>query len=351
MNVPVQRLPGALGAIAAAVLLLSACGSSGSHSSRTGTPATRTGRPATSTASTRAAPATDLLAAAEAPHTPQFPATNGRTMRQMAGLAKGQVSLGPATGVFTPGLRRFAFALTTSSSEFVYAPTAIYLGSGPDSKAIGPFIAPADPMGVLPQYQSRQNAGPGGIKAIYGAEVPLAHAGTYDVLALTTTPHGLIGAANTLAVAASSAIPNVGQRPPDIATDTLASVRGDVAMLTTRLPPESMHSVSFSSVLGKKPIALLISTPELCTSRVCGPVTDVLVQLEHAFGSKLVFIHQEVYVKNNPKLGLRPQLKAFHLETEPWLFTIDRHGVIRARLEGAFGVTEARQALEAALNG
>jgi hypothetical protein len=54
-------------------------------------------------------------------------------------------------------------------------------------------------------------------------------------------------------------------------------------------------------------------------------------------------------VNNNPELGLRPQLKAFHLETEPWLFTIDRHGVIRARLEGAFGLREARQALEAAL--
>jgi hypothetical protein len=272
-------------------------------------------------------------------------------MRQMAGLAKGQVSLGPATGVFTPGLRRFAFALTTSTGAFAYAPTAIYIGAGPNAAAQGPFLAPADPMGVLPQYRSKQNQGPGGIKAIYGAEVPLAHAGTYDVLALTPTPKGMIGSASKLGVAPSSPIPNVGQRPPDIATDTLASERGDVAMLTTRLPPESMNADSFNTVLGKRPIALLISTPELCTSRVCGPVTDVVVQLQHQFGAKLTFIHQEVFVKNNPKLGLRPQLKAFHLQTEPWLFTIDRHGVIRARLEGAFGLNEARNALEAALRG
>ena len=47
--------------------------------------------------------------------------------------------------------------------------------------------------------------------------------------------------------------------------------------------------------------------------------------------------------------GLRPQLKAFSLQTEPWLFTINRQGVITARLEGAFGLNGATQALEAAL--
>jgi hypothetical protein len=54
-------------------------------------------------------------------------------------------------------------------------------------------------------------------------------------------------------------------------------------------------------------------------------------------------------VNNQPSKGLRPQLKAFHLETEPWLFIINRRGVIAARLEGAFGVNEFTQALQAAL--
>src|SRR5207237_10545506 len=132
-------------------------------------------------------------------------------------------------------------------------------------------------------------------------------------------------------------IPGVGQRPPAIATETLASVHGNVGLLTTRHPPEQMHAVSFNQVLGKRPIALLFSTPQLCTSRVCGPVTDIMVYLQHEFGNKVTFIHEEVYVDNQPKKGLRPQLKAFHLQTEPWLFTVNRHGVIAARLEGAFG--------------
>jgi hypothetical protein len=172
----------------------------------------------------------------------------------------------------------------------------------------------------------------------------------FDLLALTRAGSHLIGATAELAVAASSPIPDVGQRPPSVATDTLATVHGNLGLLTTRRPPEQMHSVSFDKVLGKRPIVLLFSTPQLCTSRVCGPVTDVTVALAHRFARRIVFIHEEVYVDNRPQRGLRPQLKAFHLQTEPWLFAVDRRGMIVARLEGAFGVAELRRALEAALS-
>ena len=36
-------------------------------------------------------------------------------------------------------------------------------------------------------------------------------------------------------------------------------------------------------------------------------------------------------------------MKAFHLQTEPWLFAINRRGIIAARLEGAFGTDRARR--------
>jgi hypothetical protein len=232
----------------------------------------------------------------------------------------------------------------------VYAPTAIYLARSPNARAEGPFLAPADSVQVSPAYRSEQNAGPFGIKAIYETDVPLPKPGVYDVLALIRGRRGLIAASNEIAVASYSPIPNVGSRPPAIETDTLSSVHGNASLLTTRMPRENMHAVSFKAVLGKRPIALLVSTPALCTSRVCGPVTDIMVQLQHEYGSRIVFIHQEVFVNNNPERGLRPQLQAFHLETEPWLFTINRHGIIKARLDGGFGLNEARRALRAALS-
>jgi hypothetical protein len=344
------RAPLARLAVPAVICLaLAGCGSSSSSSSRsTASSSTKAGQ-SSSTAAATPAPAVAQLAAAESPGVAQFPAANGRSLEQLGKLVKSSVQLGAATGTFTPGTRRFAFALTARSGQYVYAPTAIYLARTPTAPAKGPFVAPADPMGVQPQYRSKQNSGPGGIQAIYSVDLPVAHAGTYAILSLTRTGGSLIGAPGEIAVAASSSIPDIGQRPPAIATDTAATVHGDIALLTTRLPPEHMASVSFNQVLGKRPIALLFSTPQLCVSRVCGPVTDVAVQLQHRFGNRITFIHEEVYVDNQPSRGLRPQLKAFHLQTEPWLFAINRRGIIVARLEGAFGTTGLTQALEAAL--
>ena len=283
------------------------------------------------------------------PRASQFPSSSGKSLKDLGALAKSSVQLGAATGTFTPGRNRYAFALTTGSGKFVYAPTALYIASSPGAPAKGPFLAPADPMSVLPQYRSKQNSGPGGIQAIYAAQLPVPKAGTYFVLSLTKGPSGLIGATGELAAAASSQIPDVGQRPPASPPTPRPPCTAISALLTTRLPPEHMAAESFDQVLGKKPIALIFSTPQLCVSRVCGPVTDVAVQLQQKFGNKVDFIHQEVYVDNQPSKGLRPQLKAFHLRTEPWLFAINQQGKIVARLEGAFGTTELNQAIQAAL--
>lgn len=343
-----------IAAIAATgLLVLAGCGSSNSSSTGSSSAATQSPSTTTSTQSgpptTGPPPAVAELLSAERPQAGQFPPARGKTLEQLANGLRSGVQLGAATGTFTPGTGRFAFALTTSSGAFIYAPTALYIARTPKSRAQGPFLAPADPMTVSPQYRSKQNSGPGGIQAIYAAQLPLPKAGTYTLLALTRTRTGLLGAPGEVAVAASSPIPAVGQRPPAIATDTAASVHGNTSLLTTRIPPEQMASVSFKDVLGKRPVALLFSTPQLCISRVCGPVTDIAVELQHRFGNQITFIHQEVYVGNDPKKGLRPQLKAFHLQTEPWLFTVNRKGVIAARLEGSFGVNAFTNAIQAAL--
>ena len=73
-------------------------------------------------------------------------------------------------------------------------------------------------------------------------------------------------------------------------------------------------------MLGKEPIVLLFATPQFCQSRVCGPVVDVAEQAKHEFGDEARFIHMEIYNDNDPSKGVRPQVRAFHLPTEPWLF-------------------------------
>jgi hypothetical protein len=42
-------------------------------------------------------------------------------------------------------------------------------------------------------------------------------------------------------------------------------------------------------------------------------------------------------------------VRAFHLPTEPYLFTIDRHGVVRDAIEGAFGLQLMHDAVDKAI--
>ena len=83
---------------------------------------------------------------------------------------------------------------------------------------------------------------------------------------------------------------------------------------------------------------LLFATPQFCQSRVCGPVVDVAEQVKEEYGDEAAFIHMEIWKDNDPgKETVRPQVRAFNLPSEPWLFTIDRQGTVSSVIEGAFG--------------
>ncbi len=139
-----------------------------------------------------------------------------------------------------------------------------------------------------------------------------------DKLTATLLPSAVVGE--------FTKIPRPGQTAPLIHTPTPASVGGDLSKITTRIPPDTQNRVDYADVLGKEPILLLFATPQFCQSRVCGPVVDVAEQVKQLYGDKAAFIHMEIYNDNDPSKGVRPQVRAFHLPSEPWLFAIDRQG-------------------------
>jgi hypothetical protein len=126
-------------------------------------------------------------------------------------------------------------------------------------------------------------------------------------------------------------------------------VGGDLEQIDTRVPPSSQHETDFADVVGKEPVVLTFATPRLCQSRVCGPVVDVVEQVKADYEDQAEFIHMEVFVDNDVRQGYRPQLRAFRLPTEPWVFTIDAGGRIAARIEGAFGARELEAAVKKAV--
>src|SRR3954465_1866893 len=259
-----------------------------------------------------------------------------------------------ASSVLRPPSNRLAFGLLDADQRFAYGKTVVYLQRrGANAPVEGPIAAPADVLVTAPRYRSQQAASEKDpFAAIYHADVKTPKAGIYNVLTVSDVGGRKLAAPMAVQVVtrAQDKIPDVGERAPKVQTDTLGSVKGNISLLTTRLPAsEELGRVSFADVVGHKPVALLFATPQLCQSRVCGPVTDEMLQLKQRYGDRMTFIQQEVYVDNKPSKGLRPPLKRFHLPSEPWLFTVRKDGTIAARLEGSIGLEEFDAAIRAAL--
>ncbi len=286
-----------------------------------------------------------------APSATEFPSAKGKTIEQVvkeSGARESKLVVAPAGLVFDKGPNRFPFGVFTKGNKQVSeAEVALYFAKSPTSKVIGPLPAHVESLETKPAYRSENGSGPGEAKNVYVVpKVDFDQNGPWIGVAMLKGKDGLeTSLLSGTEVGSFPDIPNVGERPPKITTLTAEDVGGDLSKIDTRIPPDQMHEFDFAEVLGKQPIALVIATPALCQSRVCGPVVDVAQQVADEYEGKAAFIHQEVYVDNNPSKGVRPQLKAFNLETEPWTFLIDRHGIIRERLQGAYGVSELEQAM------
>jgi hypothetical protein len=294
----------------------------------------------------------EKVAAARDPQRAEFPATGGKTLQELANEIGGGSEMGLAGSVFVAGREnRVAFGVIDQDAGFLYGKTALYVARSPNAKARGPHVAPADVLVTEAPYRSEQAATESDpFAAVYAAQVPFAKPGAYSLMAVTVVDGRPVAAAGQLEVttAARDKVPDVGEPAPKVRTDTVASAGGNVEAIDTRRPTSDMHD-DFSEVVGSKPVVLLFATPQLCQSRVCGPVVDVALQLRASYGDEVDFIHQEVYTENDPNKGLRKPLQEFNLRTEPWLFAVGADGKITARLEGSFGLDAVEQALRSAL--
>jgi hypothetical protein len=288
------------------------------------------------------------------PRAEAFPKPAGKTLQALANEIGGGSELAMAASVYVAGRdNRLAFGVVDRNAGFLYAPTAIYVARTPNSKARGPYVAPADVLMTDVPFRSKQAATEEDpFAAIYAAKVPLGRPGTYYVMSVSLVDGEPVAAPGEIraVTAAQDRVPDVGEPAPRVETDTVASARGDLESIDTRQPPlPELHRESLAEVLGSKPVAVLFATPQLCQSRVCGPVVDEALQLKTRYGDRMAFIHQEVYVDNDPNKGVRAPMRRFNLPTEPWLFVIGRDGNVTARLEGSFGLRAFEQALKTAL--
>ncbi|HET9199321.1 MAG TPA: hypothetical protein VFN92_13835 [Solirubrobacterales bacterium] len=287
-----------------------------------------------------------------APAAAEFPSAQGKTIGDLlhdSGAKASKLVIAPAAQTFDLGENRYPFGVFTLGNEQVDdADVALYFAKDAKGPVTGPLPAQVTSLETKPAYRASGAGAPGEATTVYVVpKVDFDRKGAWLALAMLKGENGLEATRVTSppVVGEFPRIPKAGQKAPVIHTPTAADVGGDMAKIDTRVPPDQMHEVDFADVVGKKPAVLVFATPALCQSRVCGPVVDVAQQVADSYRGRADFIHMEIWNDNDVAKGPRPQVQAYNLETEPWTFLIDENGVVRDRIEGAFGVSELEEAM------
>jgi len=268
--------------------------------------------------------------------------------------AAGQLTPPPA-GVLQPlittselvvGRNRLAFALLRHGNLLADADVAVrvYDTRDQDAQLVAALPAPYYKLEVIeggrqvhihPDGTRHVHATPTDVQGIYVAQVSFERPGPWGLEILARTADGALESArlsiNALEV---SRTPVVGTPAPR-SRNVIASDVSDLRQIdSSELPDHRLHQTRIADAIGQgKPQVIVFATPKYCTSRVCGPVLDVLRTLIPTYGKRVAFVHQEIW-QGGPSQIIAPTVEEWSLRSEPWIFLVDGQGVIRGKFEG-----------------
>ncbi len=188
---------------------------------------------------------------------------------------------------------------------------------------------------------------------LYIADAEFDSSGVWEVEVRATVGGEERGPARAaFQVAQESAAPAIGDPAPATRQTTLADVAGIAEVDTSAEPILEMHQLTIAdAVASGRPTVIVFATPAFCTSRLCGPVKEEVVDpLFPDYRDRVNFVHVEPYDIAAAREGsLQPiaAMAEWRLQTEPWVFVVDAEARIAARFEGVLSQEELRQALDA----
>jgi hypothetical protein len=258
---------------------------------------------------------------------------------------------GPMVGItagasqFVPGEVRYPFLVIRNDARPVYRKAAtVWVATSRTGTAFQQTTARLQPIGI----PGRSAPAFGGVTKIYVAHLRIPEAGRYWLVA---QPRGApIQGLGVMDVEKRVSSVAVGARAPRSQTPTLATA--PAAQITTSRPPDLpllRYSVA-GSLAAHRPFVVTFATPKYCTSRVCGPVVDVVDSVRRRFeGQGVRFIHVEVFTGNNPTRGYNRWMREWGLASEPWVFLVGANGRVKGKFEGSVSAAELAEAVRTKL--
>ncbi len=157
---------------------------------------------------------------------------------------------------------------------------------------------------------------------------------------------------------AKAQVPAVGSDAPRTQNLTLASPGVQPEWLdsssSANTPPDrSLHSTVIADALtAHRPIVVVVSTPAFCTSRFCGPTTEIVRELAAAdSGHRVDYVHLEVwrdFEKRVVNTAAAEWIVADGSDgREPWIFLVNSRGKIVSRFDNVAPTDELTAAVAA----
>jgi hypothetical protein len=195
---------------------------------------------------------------------------------------------------------------------------------------------------------------------VYVVDLDLPTAGSYGIEFTTAAGGGQPEVIRTVQdVQPTSSVIAVGDKAPASDTPTLADVGGDASKISTDpAPVAAFYETSIAQAIAdKKPFVVAFATPKFCVSQQCGPTLDRLKPIA-ARHPGVTVINVEPYQLEFKDGQLQPVLtdnqltpaastNEWGLPTEPWVFVVDRNGIVTDSFMLIFSDEELETALSA----
>ncbi len=184
------------------------------------------------------------------------------------------------------------------------------------------------------------------VQGIYVAQVTFERPGPWGIEILARQGDGAVEAARLSVTALEVSRSPMPSTPAPRSRNLIAGDVSDLRQIDSSEPPDPrLHQTRIADAIAQgKPQVIVFASPGYCTSRVCGPVVDVVRTLIPDYRDRAVFIHQEIWQTGSLQ-KVSPTVEEWNLRTEPWIFVVDGQGVVRAKFEGL----TTRRELEVAL--
>lgn len=193
------------------------------------------------------------------------------------------------------------------------------------------------------------------LSGVYAARIDLDRPGYWGLLVRAELEDGTVREGRTvLRVLDEPAVVAVGEPAPrtdNLTTDDVVAGRAPGIALDSRMqgpddpdPAPTLHATTVAAALAaSRPVVVVIATPVYCQSRICGPLTEVMVPFAERHAERIDVVHLEVWRDFETQQLNDGAAEWIQTETggnEPWVFLVGADGEVVARWDNVLDLDE-----------